>query len=273
MKEMIGRVERKLFLFNQDLSEKRDYLEKTVEEMKDAAKAVDHHHNIEKLAAGIAHEIRNPLTTVKGFLQLLRPYLKELGKEQYAEVALEEINRANDIIYEFLNAAKPQAVDNQEVSVNKIVHDIVILYESEAILRNIEIQSSLSSIDVSIQISSKQLKQVLINILKNAMEAIDESYNQSRMISISTEVNTENALIRITDSGCGMSTDVLNNLFIPFYSTKEKGTGIGLSMCKKIIEENGGSIHVESVMQKGTTFTIAFPVQTFIHPVNHFSRR
>ncbi|MGG5254214.1 histidine kinase dimerization/phospho-acceptor domain-containing protein [Neobacillus sp. SM06] len=158
MKEMISRVERKLFRFNQDLSEKRDYLEKTVEEMKDAAKAVDHHHNVEKLAAGIAHEIRNPLTTVKGFLQLLRPYLKELGKEQYAEVALEEINRANDIIFEFLNAAKPQTDESQEVSLNKIVHDIVILYESEAILRNIEIHSSFSSFDVSAPNFSQTVK-------------------------------------------------------------------------------------------------------------------
>ncbi|MGG5254213.1 ATP-binding protein [Neobacillus sp. SM06] len=105
------------------------------------------------------------------------------------------------------------------------------------------------------------------------MEAIDESFSHSRMITISTEVNAENAIIRISDSGCGMSNDVLKNLFIPFYSTKEKGTGIGLSMCKKIIEENGGSIYVESMIQKGTTFTIMFPLQTFAHQVKSLSER
>lgn len=260
IKEMINKVERKLFKFNQDLMKKKDYLEKTVEEMKDAAQAVDHHHNIETLAAGIAHEIRNPLTTVKGFLQLLKPYLRELGKEQYADVALEEINRANDIIYEFLNAAKPQSDFIQEISLNKLVHDIVILYESEAILRNIQIITSLSASDISIHIPSNQLKQVLINILKNAMEAIDENLDQNRLIIVSTEIS-EKAFIRITDSGCGMTKDVLNKLFIPFFSTKEKGTGIGLSVCKKIIEENGGSLHVKSEQGHGTTFTISLPIQ------------
>ncbi|XJZ28943.1 ATP-binding protein [Bacillota bacterium Lsc_1132] len=266
VKEMISKVERKLFRFNQDLREKRDYLEKTVEEMRGAAQTVDHHHNIENLAAGIAHEIRNPLTTVKGFLQLLKPHLKELGKEQYAEVALEEINRANDIIFEFLNAAKPQTDVSKDSSLNKLVQDIVILYESEAILRNIEMITSLSSFDVSIPIAPKQLKQVLINILKNAMEAIDESLDSNRIISISTIINSGNASIHISDSGCGMTNEVLNHLFMPFYSTKEKGTGIGLSMCKKIIEENGGTIHVESEVHKGTTFRITFPIQAIVPP-------
>lgn len=269
LQEMINQVERKLFHFNQNLIEKKDYLEKTVEEMRGAAQTVDHQKNIEKLAAGIAHEIRNPLTTVKGFLQLLKPYLKELGKEQYAEVALEEINRANGIIFEFLNAAKPQTNIIQETSLNKLVQDIVTLYESEAILRNIQIVTSLSVQDITLHIAPNQLKQVLINLIKNAMEAIDMGISHERVIVVSTEITDEYAAIQIADSGCGMTNEVLKKLFIPFFSTKNDGTGIGLSVCKKIVEENGGKIQVKSEINKGTTFNLYFPNLTAAYPASN----
>lgn len=261
-KEMINMMERKLLLFNKDLKEKKTYIEKTVEEMKNAANTVDRQKTIENLAAGIAHEIRNPLTTVKGFLQLLKPYLIELGKVEYADVALEEINRANNIIYEFLNAAKPQSRLIQDISLNKVVKDIAILFESEAILKNIQIFTHFSSRDISINIPTNQLKQVLINLIKNAMEAIDENHEKERKINILTQTDAKYASIDIKDSGCGMTKEHIKNLFMPFYSTKTNGTGIGLSVSKKIIEDHGGSINVKSTVGKGTTFTISLPVNT-----------
>lgn len=258
--EMLLTVENKILSFNQNLIEKKNYLEKTVEEMKNAVIISDQQNHIRNLAASIAHEIRNPLTTVKGFLQLLKPYLQEIGKVHYADVALEEINRANDIIYEFLNSTKPHSTSIHEISVNKLIKDIVMLYESEAILRNIQIFTSFSRDDTIISIDPNQLKQVIINLIKNAMEAIDECNHHEKVVHISTVTDSKNIYIKISDNGCGMAKNTMEKLFTPFFSTKEKGTGIGLSVCKKIIENHGGSILLESEIGKGTTFTIHFPI-------------
>ncbi len=129
-----------------------------------------------QLAAGIAHEIRNPLTTVKGFIQLIKPYLSEIGKEEYAAIAIDEIDRANEIIYEFLNAAKPSQNKKQLISVNKLIKDIIILFESEAILKDLEMETIYHCEDAKLYIDIKQIKQVLVNIIKNAIEAIEENH-------------------------------------------------------------------------------------------------
>ncbi|WML50711.1 ATP-binding protein [Neobacillus sp. PS3-34] len=221
---------------------------------------------MENLAAGIAHEIRNPLTTVKGFIQLIRPYLQEIDKVQYADIALEEIDRANGIIFEFLNASKPQMATQLIRSINALVKDIALLYESEAILRDIQIRSFLSLEDITIRMDANQLKQVLINIIKNSIEALDDVQQpqNERKIDLITEINQEVALIVIKDNGCGMTQETLDKLFLPFYTTKEKGTGIGLSVCKKIVEDSGGMIQVESAPGAGTIFRLSFPSTMFI---------
>ncbi|NHM31006.1 ATP-binding protein [Neobacillus terrae] len=265
LQEMMDRVEQKLKQYNLELADKKEYLEKSVEVLKEAAIKAERRDNIENLAAGIAHEIRNPLTTVKGFIQLLKPYLKEIGKEQYADIALEEINRANSIIFEFLNAAKPEVEARHKRSVNHLVKDIAMLYESEAILRNIHIQTILDVEDINLKIDTNQLKQVLINMIKNSMEAFEESTGTAaeRLIVLLTRVTKDIATISIKDNGSGMSPETIKNLFLPFYTTKEKGTGIGLSVCKKIIEENGGTIQVDSLPGTGTIFKLCFPSSLF----------
>lgn len=220
---------------------------------------VRHHDNLELSAVEIVHEIRNPLATIKGFIQLLQPYLKEAGKEQYAEVVLSEINRTNDIIYEFLDAARRENnhVTNK-ISLNNIVKEVNIFFECEAILRNIQLITTLTDQEVTLSIPPNYLKQILINLVKNAMEAMVES--PIRIVHISTYYNDEMVSIEVTDSGCGMTDEMIKNLFTPFYTTKEKGTGVGLSFCKERIEEYGGSIHVNSRIGKGSAFTILFPI-------------
>lgn len=235
-------------------------MNKEVFEMKKAVYKAESHHNLEHLAVGIVHEIRNPLTTIKGFLQLLKPYLKEVGKEHYADVILEEINRTNDIVFEFLNAAKREIKSVPVFTLNKVIMDMALLFESEAALKNVEIITSLTDQDISLNIPVHQFKQVIVNLMKNAIEAIDES--QIRIIHISTQNDGNSASISISDSGCGMTEEMMNNLFIPFYSTKEKGTGVGLYVCKQIIEDYGGSLKVTSSLGEGTIFTITFPMYT-----------
>ncbi|WML52968.1 histidine kinase dimerization/phospho-acceptor domain-containing protein [Neobacillus sp. PS3-12] len=137
-------------------------------------------NNIEQTSAEIVHEIRNPLTTIKGFLQLIQPYLKEIGKEQYAEVALSELNRLHHLIYDYLQGTKSQSHSINYISLNKVVKDLELLYESEIFLKQIQLTTTLSSEPVCLRIPESQLKQVLINILNNAIEAIEENCGVNR---------------------------------------------------------------------------------------------
>lgn len=216
--------------------------------------------NVSKLAAGIAHEIRNPLTTVKGFIQLLKPYLNEIGKGQYADIALDELNRANDLIYEFLDATKPHVKKKEIVSLNKIVKDIVILYEGETSLKNVQLIFEPADENPTVFGDVKQLKQVLMNMIKNAIEATTLNQLEYGKIHISIEAKERMANLIVKDNGCGMTKETLENIFIPFYSTKQAGTGIGLSICKKIIEDHNGFLNICSIPEKGTIITISLPL-------------
>jgi signal transduction histidine kinase len=221
----------------------------------------DHHYQtIDKLAVGIVHEIRNPLTVVGGFLQLLKPYLKEIGKEQYVDIALEELKRADQLIYDFLNESKPSEQPQKRISLNQIVKDTSLLYECEAILKNITIRNRFTDEEIDFVANDKQLKQVFLNLLKNALEAIELRLDKSQngIIDYYTIKEENRAVVVIKDNGCGMNEQTLQNLFLPFHTTKDTGTGVGLSVCKKIIEEHHGTITVESTEGFGTMFRIEF---------------
>lgn len=212
--------------------------------------------------AEMVHELRNPLAAIKGFLQLIKPYLIEIGKEQYAEIALTELNRANELIYNFLKTSKPQANFVQNMPLNKVISDIVLLYESEAILKNIKFFTRMSQQVVILMIPADPLKQVLINLINNGIEAIEENRSTDRTIEISTHIDSTTASITITDSGTGITDEKMKNLFTPYYTSKEKGTGLGLCICKKIIEDHNGSLTVKSIPGKCTTFTVVLPIKT-----------
>ncbi|MDF2040129.1 ATP-binding protein [Cytobacillus oceanisediminis] len=239
--------------------EQEKYLKKTAEEIKETEMTSDYSADFGQLAAGIAHEIRNPLTTVKGFIQLLKPYLIEIGKEQYAEIAIEEINRANDMIYDFLNASKPPQNKKTEIDLNKLIQEMKILFENEANIQNINLTVSLCSGNPLFYGDSKQIKQVLINIIRNALEACEEAHATEGKVCLIVKSISQKTQIIIEDNGPGMTEETLNQLFVPFYTTKEKGTGIGLSICRKIIEEHGGTINVHSNFSHGTVFKIELP--------------
>ncbi|NMD70469.1 GHKL domain-containing protein [Bacillus sp. DNRA2] len=258
---MLDSVEQKISTLNHDLEANKFFFDQKLAKMKDAAILSEHLATIGQLAAGIAHEIRNPLTTVKGFIQLIQPYLVDIGKEEYALIALEEIDRANEIIYEFLNSAKPKENKKQIIDLQKLIKDIMMLFESEAILRNIDMESISQGGSVHLYLDTKQIKQVLVNLIKNAFEAIAENPSKEKgKIRIVTQSIEDFAVIKIEDNGLGMEKETVNNLFVPFYSTKVEGTGIGLTVCKKIIEEHGGNISVSSTPYLGTSFRIELPI-------------
>lgn len=262
---VLNKITSKFSSFQQEIKDNKQYIDKTVMQIQKATVTHQHYQNIDKLAAGIAHEIRNPLTTVSGFIQLLKPYLKQIGKEQYAEIALDELNRANQIIYEFLNESKPTEDSKKPISLNKIVKDVSLLYESEAVLKNITINNQFASQDIEIVANDQQLKQVLVNLLKNAMEAIEarQELGHKGMINFYTFTGNDKASVFVEDNGCGIKQETLQRLFRPFHTTKVTGTGIGLSVCKKIIEDHLGTLSVDSTEGKGTTFRIDFPLGSF----------
>ncbi|MBH5317370.1 PAS-domain containing protein [Paenibacillus sp. GSMTC-2017] len=214
-----------------------------------------------KIAAAIAHEIRNPLTSIRGFIQLLQPYLLEVGKEEYARIILTEIDRANDIIYEFLNSSKPSAPMKQSTSIELLIREVVMLTESEALLRNCEISMESYHSEATVSIDIKQVKQVILNIVKNSLDAVEEVQTERRgRIDIILTINGQYAEITIADNGKGMDKTTKGKLFDPFFTTKQEGTGLGLSVSYRIIRNHGGTISVNSDVGSGTKFIIYLPL-------------
>lgn len=211
-----------------------------------------------QLAAGVAHEIRNPMTSIKGFMQLVKA-TKEF-KEFYIDIILTELERTETIIYEFLSLAKPNETGLMEkTSIKGILEKVIQLLDSQALMQGITIHTSFPK-DFVIQCNGNQMKQVFINIIQNAIEASHINGN----ISISLlDKDNHNIVIRIQDEGCGIPADRLHKLGEPFYSTKEKGTGLGLLVTYKIIEGHKGKLNFASEEGKGTTVDVLLPKRIY----------
>jgi signal transduction histidine kinase len=257
---VLAQFEEKAAVFSKALKKKKEKIVQTAEQVQEMAVAYEYQANLGKLAAGIAHEIRNPLTTVQGFLQLLKPQLKEIGKEEYANIALGEISRANEIIGSFLNANKPSENKMKKVHINQIVKEIVMLYESEAALRGSLLLFEPSPNDPTMSAVPGELKQVLSNLFKNAMEAMTEK-GLAGSVQATVETCGQKAVITILDNGCGMSDETLEKIYEPYYTTKETGTGIGMWVCKKIVEDLGGYIDISSRPGEGTAVKLMLPAE------------
>ncbi|MFS0862352.1 ATP-binding protein [Fredinandcohnia sp. 179-A 10B2 NHS] len=206
---------------------------------------------IGELAAGIAHEIRNPLTTVRGFIQLLNG---NGTQPQYVNTILDEIDRINFIVSEFMVFAKPHQIYYSDCDLKSILTSVVKFLEPEAILKNINIEYSFPLESIVISGEKNQLKQVFLNLLKNSIEAMPTGGN----IFISVERVEQNFSITIKDEGIGMAPVQLQKLGEPFFTTKQEGNGLGLMVSYKIIQNHRGTIQVDSQLNQGTTFYISF---------------
>lgn len=207
-----------------------------------------------ELAAGVAHEIRNPLTSLKGFTKLLSD-ADDVIRLEYLRIMESELNRINDIVGELMLVAKPQAVSFEHTNIQELIYSVVRLLETQAIMKNIQIWVNISDNIPLVYGVENQLKQLFINLLKNAIESMDKDGE----IHIKIGTRNDSVLLELKDQGCGIPAERLKTLGEPFYTTKEKGTGLGLMVCFKIIEEHGGAIQFSSVENEGTRVEIELP--------------
>ncbi len=209
-----------------------------------------------QLAAGVAHEIRNPLTSLRGFIQLLQKENRLQPHQHYVNIMISELDRIELIISEFLVLAKPQAVHYHQADICTMIEHTMTLLETQAHMNNVAINVDIDTNIPRIVCEPNQLKQVFINILKNAIEAMPDGGE------VQLNVYREDEWIKIIcrDEGIGIQEKDLQNLGDPFFTTKDDGTGLGLTVSFRIIENHGGRIEVNSQKGKGTTFTITLPL-------------
>ncbi|GAB6459502.1 PAS domain-containing sensor histidine kinase [Bacillus cereus] len=209
---------------------------------------------IGQLAAGVAHEVRNPLTVIKGFIQLFQ--INKEDQEKYFNLMLSEIERIEAILQEFLSIAKTDEISTEKKNIYQIFKNVVSLMNTKAIMTNIQVELYADSKDIIIECSENQLKQVFINILQNSIESMPDGGRISIHIK---GIGKDGIIISVIDKGIGIPEERIKRLGEPFYSTKEKGTGIGLMLSYKIIESHQGKISIMSEVGVGTTVTIYLP--------------
>lgn len=207
-----------------------------------------------QLSASIVHEIRNPLTSLMGFLQLIE---HNYGiKDDYIKIMSDELMRINTITNELLVLAKPQATKMKLEIIDYILNDCIKLMSTQAMLHGIEIQLQIEESIPKIKCDSKQLKQVFINLIKNAIEAMD---GREGSIFVQAKRNGKYLDVSIKDEGIGMTEEQIARMGEPFFTTKQKGTGLGMLMTNKIIENHKGTMKIKSEVGMGTTIHVILP--------------
>ncbi|MEF3301656.1 ATP-binding protein [Paenibacillus sp. GYB003] len=206
-----------------------------------------------QLAAGLAHEIRNPLTALKGFIQLQQSAPTE--NKAYYPIMLNELERINFIVNEFLLLSKPKEASFRDTDIRTVLDHVVTLLDTEAIMNKVRLVTEEMANIPPIRCDENQMKQVFVNVLKNAIEAMPDGGE----VRVRTETSKGSFIVRITDQGGGIPEELIPKIGQPFFTTKENGTGLGLMICHNIMETHGGRLSIESVMGSGTTVEIELP--------------
>jgi two-component system, sporulation sensor kinase B len=213
---------------------------------------------VSELAASVAHEIRNPMTTVRGFMQLLQREALTKEQKSFIDISIQELDHAQDVINQYLSLAKPQTEEYEVFSLTDTMNESVDVMSTYAVMNSIKINKHIEN-DLMIKGMKLEVKQVLLNLLKNAIEAIKEN---GEITATASRHRDDRIMVMIQDNGTGISREQLKVLGRPYYSTKEKGTGLGLTVSYQIVKRMKGEIQVESELGVGTTFRIFFPKTT-----------
>lgn len=214
--------------------------------------------SVGRLAAGVAHEIRNPLSSIKGFATYFKERYQGIPQDQQtATIMIQEVDRLNRVVSQLLEFARPVDIKPQPANLIHLIDDSIKLVENQADQKGITIKTGISSQVPEIMIDPDRLNQVLLNLYLNAIESMDNGGELKVELSSNSETNGID--IKISDTGCGISPEDLLKIFDPYYTTKSSGTGLGLAIAHNIIEAIGGQIIVESHPDRGTTFRITIP--------------
>jgi two-component system nitrogen regulation sensor histidine kinase GlnL len=239
-----------------------------VRELEAAVRQADRLSTMGTLAAGLAHEIKNPLGGIKGAAQLLE---RELGDEsdlrEYTRVMIRETERIDHIIRELLELASPRGLLLTPVNLHRVLADILLLQQQTVAGRDIQFVKKFDPSIPDILADEQMLTRLFLNLIRNAVEAMERTGNitvSSRVLSdyrlAQNEKYSRMVAIEIADDGPGIPEEDLENIWTPFFSTKSGGTGLGLTICHKITAEHRGMIKAESEPGKGTKFTVLLPL-------------
>jgi signal transduction histidine kinase len=238
--------------FNSEITEFTPILQ-YISEQTEKMTRLDRLNIIGEMAAGIAHEVRNPMTTVRGLLQFMGTKQEFTNHKEKFTLMIDELDRANSIITEFLSLAKNKAMNFSESNLNDLIRDLHPLLQADALRNNCEIKMSLGDIP-TIFMDQNSIRQLILNMIRNGIDAMPTG----GPIHISTEKEEQRVLLCIKDQGIGISPENKEQLGTPFFTTKDNGTGLGLAVCYRIVQRHAATITVESEQEKGTTFIVGF---------------
>ncbi|OAS83188.1 MULTISPECIES: ATP-binding protein [Metabacillus] len=204
-----------------------------------------------EMASGIVHEVRNPMTTIRGFLQMS----KDFPSSEFIDIMIEELDRAHNIITEFLSVSKNNNTKREWKNLNGVIETLFPLIQAKAMYTDHHVDLDLA-VCPSIQIHEREIRQLILNLSLNGLEAM----SSSGTLTIKTYHQDDQVVLAIQDQGCGIKDEVIDKIGTPFFSTKKNGTGLGLSICHKVVSEHNGKIKIDS-SDKGTTFLVYFPCE------------
>jgi signal transduction histidine kinase len=246
-----------------------------IKKLSEQVKMSQHLAALGEMAAGIAHEIRNPLNSIRGFAQLLENYVPKDDQEKadeangYINIVIEEVDRMNQLVQDLLDFSRQRELTMAKVDMVKLAQDVLAELQPDLSQANAHIDTEFESNLTPVMANVAKLKQVMVNIVRNALQAmLPPVAPNDRPVRLGVRVrgvgegdDTTAIQVEVSDSGMGITNQEGDRIFEPFFTTRERGTGLGLAICRKIVEQHGGMIDYETQLGVGTTMRVTLPVK------------